>query len=45
MFAQTDKSCRTMANACAKTFMSYVARFKKFVDYESTSECQLCNFS
>ena len=40
-------SCRKKAKAYEKTFSSYVARLKKFADYDYdiTNESQLCNFS
>ena len=41
----TDKSCCKKAEPCEKTFSSYVARLKKIVDYETTNQYQLCNFS
>ena len=44
-FANTDKSCRKKAKACEKTFTSFLPRLKKFVDYKTTNECQLCSFS
>ena len=44
-FVNTEKRPCKKAKAYEKTFSSYVARFKKFVDYETTSECQFCNFS
>ena len=40
-FAVTEKPCRKKAKACEKTFTSS----KKFVEYETTNECQLCRFS
>ena len=43
-FGNPFKPCRK-SKACKKTFTSYVARFKKFIDYETTNECQLNNFS
>ena len=36
------------AKSCKKNFHQnccYITRFEKFVDYETTSKCQLCNFS
>ena len=44
-FVNSDKPYCKKAKLCEKIFSSYVARFKKFVDYETTNECQLCNFS
>ena len=44
-FVNTDKPCCKKAKPCEKTFNSYVARLKKFVDYETTNDCQLYNFS
>ena len=41
-FVNTDK--RKKAKACEKIFTSYMARFKKFVDYETTNKFQLCIF-
>ena len=36
---------RKKAKACNKTFISFVASSKKIVDYQTTNECQLRNFS
>ena len=44
-FVNFDKTCRKKVKTCTKTLTSYVRDLKKFVEYESTSECQLCNFS
>ena len=48
-FVDTDTPCRKKAKACEceKIFHQncYLERFKKFVDYDTTSACQLCNFS
>ena len=45
-FVNTDTPCRKKAKEREKNFHQncYVARFKKFVDYEITSECQLYKF-
>ena len=43
-FVNTDKPCCNKAKIYEKTLTSYVARFKKFVDYETTNECQLCSW-
>ena len=40
-FVNTDKPCHKKAKACEKTFTCYVVRSKKFVDKETTNECQL----
>ena len=39
----TNHAVRRLSHV-KKTFSGYVARFKKFVDYENTCECQLRNF-
>ena len=52
MFTKKHLTLQTLINHAVrrlspvkKTFSSYVAKFKKFVDYETTSECKLCDFS
>ena len=42
-FGNPFKPCRK-SKACKKTFTSYVARFKKFVDYETTKNVNLIIF-
>ena len=44
-FVNTDRPFRKKAKPCEKLFSSYVARYKKFVDYETTNEYQRCSFS
>ena len=44
-FENTDESRFRKAKLCEKTFSNHVAMLKKFVDYETTNECKLCNFS
>ena len=38
-FVNTDKPYCKRAEPCEKPFSSFVARFKKCVDYETTNEC------
>ena len=44
-FVNTDKPYRKKTKHWEKAFSSYLARFKKLVDYETTNEYRFCNFS
>ena len=44
-FANSDKPGRKKVMVCEQSFTSYLATYKIFVDYETTNERQLYNFS
>ena len=43
-FVNTTKRCLKKAEHMKKNFISYNVILKKFVDYKTTNESQLCNF-